>query len=228
VKPCSRRNATTADSQRRLLLGFDLVDRPGRLGLGQLLGRLDVAVDDLADVGQARLAVGDAAFPEKGVELLRLAVGDPRIAAFRRGLDGLLSGCGGLVELRLGGGGPGALDLGAGDRRLRLVLGLQLQVFDGERDTREDVGGDLAGDLAGRLGVEHRLRVGFVLLVVGVPGLACPVDGPGGPLHVLGARRRPQTTTSRSVLDSVHTSWPWDMTRATIVRAYIAGVPLMM
>jgi hypothetical protein len=45
---------------------------------------------------------------------------------------------------------------------------------------------------------------------------------------VLGARRRPQTTTSRSVLDSVHTSWPWDMTRATIVRAYIAGVPLMM
>jgi hypothetical protein len=41
-------------------------------------------------------------------------------------------------------------------------------------------------------------------------------------------RRLPQTITSRSVLDSVHTSCPLDMARATIVRAYSAGVPLMM
>jgi hypothetical protein len=39
--------------------------------------------------------------------------------------------------------------------------------------------------------------------------------------------RRPATVTLASVFSTVQTSCPWDMSRATMLRAYMLGLPLM-
>jgi hypothetical protein len=40
-------------------------------------------------------------------------------------------------------------------------------------------------------------------------------------------RRLPATVTFAEDFSTVHTSWPWWRTRATMLRAYIDGLPLM-